>query len=92
MANDLNVDASGLRVAAASSEVVATTALNDPGVGGPSSLNPSAAGVTAVNAALTAVQGRQQKRMTGQAGDLSVSGARYDTTDSDGHDAITVTV
>ncbi|WP_249383606.1 hypothetical protein [Mycobacterium sp. DBP42] len=48
--------------------------------------------MAAVNAALAAVQGRQSARMSGQAGDLAVSSARYDTTDSDGGDAIGTTV
>lgn len=91
MANELEVDASGLHVAAGSSELVAAT-LTGAGTDGPSSAHRSAAGVAAVNAAMAAVQSRQQNRMTGQAGDLSVSGARYDSTDSDGRDAITVTM
>lgn len=91
MANELEVDVSGLRVAAGSSELAAT-ALSGAGTGGPSSSHPSVAGVAAVNAALAAVQDRQSARMTGQAGDLAVSGARYDTTDSDGGDAISTTV
>ena len=41
-------------------------------------------GMAAVNAALTAVQARHAQRVTGQAGDMSVSSARYDTTDEDG--------
>ncbi|MFN6549538.1 hypothetical protein ACP6C7_03920 [Mycolicibacterium septicum] len=48
--------------------------------------------MAAINAALTSVQGRQSARMTGQAGDLTTSSARYDTTDSDGRDAISGTV
>ncbi|WKG05765.1 hypothetical protein [Mycolicibacterium sp. HK-90] len=91
MANGLEVDASGLRVAAGSSELAATE-LNGTWPGGPSSSNPSGTGVAAVNAALAAVQGRQSARMTGQAGDLAVSGARYDAMDSDGGDAISTTV
>lgn len=46
-------------------------------------------GMAAVNAALTAVQARHAQRVTGQAGDMSVSSARYDTTDEDGGEAIT---
>ncbi|MGV0781277.1 hypothetical protein [Mycolicibacterium sp. XJ775] len=92
MANELNVDASGLRAAAASSGAVVATALNGAEPGRPSSSYPSATGVAAVNAALAALQGRQEKRMTGQAGDLSSSSARYDATDTDGGDAIAVTV
>lgn len=46
-------------------------------------------GMAAVNAALTAVQARHAQRVTGQAGDMSVSSARYDTTDEGGGEAIT---
>ncbi len=42
-----------------------------------------------MNAALTSVKSRQSARITGQADDLSVSSARYDSTDTDGGDAIT---
>ncbi|MDO0975536.1 hypothetical protein Q0E16_15800 [Mycolicibacterium frederiksbergense] len=52
-------------------------------------MQPSAGGVTAVNAALTALQGRQSARITGQAGDISTGAAAYARTDSDGSDAIT---
>ncbi|MEV0672582.1 hypothetical protein [Mycobacterium sp. NPDC050441] len=45
--------------------------------------------MAAMNAALTSAKSRQSARMTGQTEDLSVSSARYDTTDTDGHDAIT---
>lgn len=45
--------------------------------------------MAAVNAALTAVQARHAQRVTGQAGDMSVSSARYDTTDEGGGEAIT---
>ncbi|WP_396910293.1 hypothetical protein [Mycolicibacterium sp.] len=89
MANELEVDSGGLRIAAASSEVAAATALTGAEFGGLSASRPSSAGVAAVNAALTSVQSRQSSRVTGQAGDLSVSGARYDTTDDDGREAIT---
>ncbi|WP_234998275.1 hypothetical protein [Mycobacterium sp. DBP42] len=53
------------------------------------SSQPSGAGVATVNAALTSVKNRQSERLTGQADALSASSARYDTTDTDGHDAIT---
>ncbi|WNG80601.1 hypothetical protein C6A86_020625 [Mycobacterium sp. ITM-2016-00316] len=52
-------------------------------------MQPSAGGVTAVNAALTALQGRQSARIAGQAGDISTGAAAYARTDSDGSDAIT---
>ncbi|CRZ16943.1 hypothetical protein [Mycolicibacterium neworleansense] len=92
MANELEVDAGGLRVAATSSDVVAATELSGAQACSPASSQSSAAGVAAVNAALTRMRERQRELMRGQAGDLSVSSARYDSTDSDGHDAITVTV
>jgi hypothetical protein len=91
MANELHVDAAGLRSAASSSTTVAA-GLTSTATSNPTSFQPSAAGVAAVNAALTSVQGRQSARMTDQAGDLTTSSARYDTTDSDGRDAISGTV
>ncbi|MFV8172437.1 MULTISPECIES: hypothetical protein [Mycolicibacterium] len=91
MANELHVDAAGLQAAAASSDAVAT-ALTSADAGNPSSSQPSAAGVTAMNAALTSVRERQSSRITGQSADLSVSGVRYDSTDGDGRDGISGTV
>lgn len=91
MANGLEVDAAGLRIAAASSDAVAA-GLTGADAGNPNANHGSAAGVAAMNAALTSVRSRQSARMTGQAGDLSVSGARYHTTDADGRDAISGTV
>ncbi|OBG84104.1 hypothetical protein A5699_27840 [Mycobacterium sp. E802] len=81
MANDLEVDADGLRSAAFGSDLTAE-ALAGTCLGGPSASQPSSAGVAAVNAALFRVQARQSRRMTGQADDLSVAGARYDTEDA----------
>ncbi|GJJ21158.1 MULTISPECIES: hypothetical protein [Mycolicibacterium] len=89
MANELNVDAAGLRVASARSEVAAATALTGAEFGGLSASRPSSVGVAELNAALTAVQSRQSSRVTGQASDMSVGSARYDTTDEDGGEAIT---
>lgn len=89
VANELEVDPAGLRVAATDSDLTSADLLGSAQVCAPPSGHPSAAGVAAVNAALTAVQGRQSSRMTRQADTLSVSSVRYDTTDSDGHDAIT---
>lgn len=91
MANALHVDAVGLRVAATSSDALAAT-LTGTDAGNPSATHRSAVGVAAVNAALTSVQGRQSARMTGRAGDLTTSSARYHTADSDRPDGITVTV
>ncbi|PEG57681.1 hypothetical protein CQY21_26455 [Mycolicibacterium boenickei] len=89
MANELRANVDGLRGAAASSDGIAAD-LTGIYVGSrPPTSRRSAVGVAAVNAALTEVQGRQSARVTGQADDLLVSSARYDTTDSDGHAAIT---
>ncbi|KUI06006.1 hypothetical protein [Mycobacterium sp. IS-3022] len=91
MANELEVDAAGLRTAAAGSEAVAaalTTGIAD----GASGTCPSQAGVAAVLAAAQSVRTRQSHRITGQANDLSVGSARYEATDSDAADTITVTV
>jgi len=82
MANKLNVNSDGLRIAAADSET-ATAAL--AGEGGVS----SNVGIAAMDAALASLRRRQADRISGQAGDLSTGGARYDTTDGDGGDAIT---
>ncbi|MBF9519553.1 hypothetical protein [Mycobacteroides chelonae] len=91
MANGLEVDAAGLRIASASSDAVAA-GLTGADAGNLNATHHSAAGVAAMNAALTSVQGRQSARMTGQANDLSVSSARYDTSDTDGRDSISTTV
>lgn len=56
------------------------------------STQPSAGGVAAVNAAVTALQGRQTARITGQAGDMATGAAAYTSTDGDGSDAITAGV
>ncbi|MCP3810999.1 hypothetical protein NLX62_01385 [Mycobacteriaceae bacterium Msp059] len=88
MANELHVDAAGLRSASASSANVAAS-LAGLSLEATASSQPSGAGVAAVNAALTSVKNRQSARLTGQADVLSVSSARYGTTDTDGHDAIT---
>lgn len=91
MANELEVDAAGLRVAAAGSDGIAA-GLTGGSFDAASSAQPSGAGVAAMNAALSSAKSRQSARMTGQAGDLSVSSAQYDTTDSDGRDSINTTV
>ncbi|NKZ13171.1 hypothetical protein HGA11_19530 [Mycolicibacterium septicum DSM 44393] len=88
MANELQVDAGGLRVAAAGSDAIAA-GLTGGSFDAAASAQPSGAGVAAVNAALTSLRSRQSLRITGQASDLSVSSARYDATDCDGGDAIT---
>ncbi|AKS31200.1 hypothetical protein [Mycolicibacterium goodii] len=88
MANGLEVDAGGLRIAAAGSDGIAA-GLSGETFDAVATAQPSGAGVAAVNAALASVKSRQSTRMTGQAEDLSVSSARYYTTDTDGGDAIT---
>lgn len=88
MANELHVDAVGLRSASASSDNVAA-GLAGLSFAATTSSQPSCVGVAAVNAALTSVKNRQSERLTGQAHALSVSSARYDATDTDGHGAIT---
>lgn len=88
MANELKVDAAGLRVAAADSDVTAAELASGTVDGGPGT-NPSQAGAAAILAAAQSVRTRQSKRITGQGDDLSVSGARYDTTDTGGSEAIT---
>jgi hypothetical protein len=87
MANDLNVDVYGLRAAAVASDDVAT-ALTGVTAGAARS-QPSSAGAAALNAALASARNRQSKRMSGQADDLSVSSARYDSTDDTSADDIT---
>ncbi|WP_458317859.1 hypothetical protein [Mycolicibacterium brisbanense] len=89
MANELQVDAAGLRSASASSYTISGT-LTGGVSNAASSSQPSSAGIAAVNAALASVRGRHANRITGQSDALSTSSARYDTTDSDGSDAIAV--
>ncbi|MGV9798774.1 hypothetical protein ACWDTP_12030 [Mycobacterium sp. NPDC003449] len=88
MANGLEVDASGLRIAAASSEAAAAE-LGTGTVDGGRGTTPSQAGVAAILAAAQSVRTRQSGRISGQADVLTVSSARYDTTDDNGRDAIT---
>lgn len=81
MANELNVNSDGLRIAAADSETATAALAGDSGT----STN---AGIAAMDAALASLRRRQADRISGQAGDLTTGGARYDTTDGDGGDAI----
>lgn len=91
MAHELSVDAAGLRLAATNSEGTAAALAGDQ-LCRLTASRPSSAGVAAVYAALTSIRSRQARRMTGQADNLLTSSARYDTTDSDGYDAISGTV
>lgn len=87
MANELQVDAAGLRAASASSDVTAAELAAGTVEGGPGA-NPSQAGVAAILAAAQSARTRQSNRISGQAGALSVGGTRYGTTDDDGASAI----
>lgn len=88
MANELHVDAAGLRTASASSANVAA-GLSGPSLASAVPAQPSGVGVGAVNAVLASLGDRQSARIASQADDLSVSSARYETTDTDGRDAVT---
>ncbi|WP_102141138.1 hypothetical protein [Mycobacterium hubeiense] len=90
MANELNVNSDGLRIAAADSEIIAAELAAGTAEAGRGT-HPSQAGVAAILAAAQSVA-RQSLRIGGQADDLSVSGARYDDADSGGADAITLAV
>lgn len=87
----LEVNAGGLRVAAANSDDAATS-LTSAATDGPTGSRPSSAGVSAFDAAIDAVRGRQSSRITGQASALSAGASRYDGTDRADAEAITVTV
>lgn len=91
MGNELEVDSGDLRAAAADSDAVAGTLAGASG-GGPTGAHPSAAGVAALDAAIGAMRARQSARVSGQAGDLSVAGARYDGTDGVSAEDISATV
>ena len=88
MANELHVDTAGLRTAAASSEARAAE-LAAGTAGGVTGSHPSQVGAGAILAAAQSVRALQSGRISGQAEDLSVGSARYDTTDGDGGEAIT---
>ncbi len=88
MANELNVNADGLRAASAKGDVTAAELAAGTIEGAPGA-TPSQSGAAAILAAAQSVRTRQSHRVSGQSDDLSVSGARYDTTDDDGASAIT---
>ena len=91
VANELEVDSGDLRATAAGSDALAG-ALRGTAATGSVGGQPSAAGVAALDAAINAVRARQSARVSGQAGDLSVAGARYDDTDGGNAENISVTV
>lgn len=88
---ELHVDVGGLRSAAGGSGALAEglAAGADAGAAPRSAAHASAAGVAAMNAALAAVKTRHSERIGRQADTLTVASARYDTTDTDGGQAIT---
>jgi hypothetical protein len=85
---DLRVDVGGLHTAAASSGDIAAE-LTGAASGSSTSSHPSAAGVTAVDAAISATRQRQSTRISGQATDLTTGAGHYENTDGDGGQAIT---
>ena len=91
MGNELEVNSGDLRAAAARSDAVAGT-LAGAAAGASTGAQPSTAGVAALDSAVSAMRARQSARVSGQAGDLSVAGARYDDTDGGGAEDISVTV
>ncbi|WP_019971504.1 hypothetical protein [Mycobacterium sp. 141] len=84
MANELHVDAAGLRLAAANSTSAASAAFTNGGFDAATGSKPSSAGIAAVNAALVSLQTRQTQRITGQAEALTTGSSQYDGTDGDG--------
>jgi hypothetical protein len=91
MANSLEVDADGLRVAAASSDAMSST-LTRPASSGTADTRPSSAGIAAVDSANASVRGRQSSRISSQVGVLSTGADRYDDTDGSSSDNLKVTV
>lgn len=91
MGTELEVNPGDLRAAAVGSNAVAGT-LGDASVEGTTNAQPSAAGIAALDSAVSAVRARQSARLSAQASDVSVAGARYDDTDGDSAEDISVTV
>ncbi|OKH84415.1 hypothetical protein EB75_04590 [Mycobacterium sp. ST-F2] len=85
---DLRVDVEGLRSAGASSGALAAGLTAGAEAGTASTTHASAAGVAAMDAAITSVQSRHSNRLTGQTDALTASSARYESTDSGGGQAI----
>lgn len=89
MANDLEVDTSGMRAAASDSGQIAADVLADGSKAGPIAARPSGIGIAALDAAGAAVRTRQANRIAAQAGDVATAGGRYDDTDGGSAEAIT---
>ncbi len=88
---DLQVDAGSLSAAALSSDAVAAGLLTSP-VSGATGGQPSENGVSAFDAAMSAVQTHQSQRVSANAELLHASAASYTTTDGDGADSISRTL
>ncbi len=88
---DLQVDAGSLSAAASSGDTVAAELVTDAAVG-VSGDQPSEMGVSAFDAALSAVQTHQSERVSENAGQLHGASAVYTTADGDGADHISRTV
>lgn len=88
---DLQIDADSLRAAASKGDAIAADLVSEsaPCV---ASGQPSEAGVSAFDAATTAIQTHQSERISDNAGKLHASAASYTTVDSDGADQIARTV
>ncbi|MBU8809133.1 hypothetical protein KL953_09510 [Mycolicibacterium goodii] len=81
MASDLRVDSGGLRAGAVSSEMIAAQlTLGHVGVGTDS---PTHAGVSAMDAAVTAARARQSTRISAQAADMLAGALLFETADED---------
>lgn len=88
---DLQVDADSLSAAATKGDAVAVGLVTEP-AGGVSGGQPSEAGVSAFDAALSAIQTHQSERVSANAELLQVSAAVYTTTDGDGANNISRTL
>jgi hypothetical protein len=91
MANGLEANADGLRMAAANSHAI-STALTGPATDGMASGRPSSAGIAAVDSSNTSARRRQSSRISGQADDLSTGADRYEDTDGGTAENVAVTV
>ncbi|MCV7290564.1 hypothetical protein H7J87_35090 [Mycolicibacterium wolinskyi] len=91
MANELEVNVDGLRIAAAASEIDAATIASATTYRN-TSVRPSSAGISAIEAAVASVRRRQIRWISGQAIDLREGADSYDSADEVGADAITKTV
>lgn len=89
MADELRVDVDGLRRGASSSGALAAGLTTSTVVGTRGTTHASAAGVAAMDAAITATAIRQSNRITGQVDALTSGATGYQETDTGGGHAIT---